>query len=708
MRRRFAPALALLAAAACAGAGGAPPADDGPAAYDVRILRDTWGVPHVFGRRDVDVAFGIAWAHAEDDFETTQVSLLAARGRLAALRGRGAAVNDFLVAWLRLPEAVEAAWTRELSPATRALAEAYADGLNRYAAAHPDEVLPGVLPVRGQDLAAGFAHKNALFILGDDLRALFDETRAPGARPSAEARAWSAASAGSNAFAVGPRRSADGRTRLAVNSHQPWEGPVAWYEAHLKSDEGWEAVGGLFPGSPVILHGHNRQLGWAHTVNKPDLVDVYRLELDPADPDRYRFDGEWRQLERRDVPIRVKLLGPLAWTFHREALWSVHGPVLRRADGAWAVRFAGMGEAGQLEQTYAMNRARSLGEWLRAMDQNRIAMFNTAYADREGNVYYVYNAKLPRRPAGFDWSGVLPGDTSAALWREYLPFSELPQVLNPPSGFVQNCNSTPFRTTDGRGNPRPEEFDPSLGIETQMTNRALRALEVYGADPSIGADEFEAYKFDVAYSRESDVARWLREIAAAPPPDDALAREAQARLARWDLRADPDNPNAALAILTLSPLFEAQREGRPLPDPLAQLGRAARTLRRHHGRLDPPWSEVNRLRRGATDLGLGGAPDVLHAVYGRGPEDGRLVGMAGDSYVLLVEFGPDGVRSKSIHQYGSATDDPRSPHYADQAPLFARRTLKPVWLDEPEIRAHLEREYRPGSEGREEGRSYFD
>jgi penicillin amidase/acyl-homoserine-lactone acylase len=188
----------------------------------------------------------------------------------------------------------------------------------------------------------------------------------------------------------------------------------------------------------------------------------------------------------------------------------------------------------------------------------------------------------------------------------------------------------------------------------------------------------------------------VREIAQATPPDDALARAAQEQLARFDLGAEPDHPGTALAVLALSPLFEAQRDGKPLPSPLSALADAARVLQRRHGRLDPPWREVNRLRRGEVDLGLGGGPDVLHAVYGR-PEDGRLIGTAGDSYVLLVDFGPDGVRSRSIHQYGSATDDPSSPHYADQAPLFAARTLKPVWLDEAEIRAHLEREYRPGA-----------
>jgi penicillin amidase/acyl-homoserine-lactone acylase len=671
-----------------------------PQRYRVRILRDSWGVPHIFGIRDADAVYGLAWAHAEDDFETIQISLLASRGQLASVLGREGAKNDYLVHWLRIPETVERGWERDLTPAARALAEAYAAGINAYAARHRGEVLPGLLPVTGLDLVAGFVHKNGLFLLESTLRVLFDPVR------PIEHADWKASAAreaalplGSNAFAVGPSRSADGHTRLAVNSHQPWEGPVAWYEAHLHSDEGWDAAGGVFPGSPVILHGHNRHLGWAHTVNRPDLVDLYRLDVDPDDADRYRFDETWLRLERRDRPIRVKLFGGLTWTFHREALWSVHGPVVRRHDGTFAVRYGGMGEAGQLDQVYRMNKARDFDEWLAAMRRGAIAMFNTVYADQAGNLYYVYNARIPRRPPGFDWAGVVPGDRSETLWSEYLPYDRLPQVRNPQSGFLQNCNSTPFRTTSGAENPNPADHPARRGIETRMTNRAWRALELLGGDAPIGAESFESVKWDMSYSPRSGAGAWLDRILSAPPSDDPTLRRAREHLAGWDLSTHPDSTGAALGVLSLKPFLEARRAGRPPPDPLEALREAARSLMDHHGRLEVPWREVNRLRRGELDLGLGGGPDVLRAVYGSGPEQGRLVGKGGDSYVLLVDWGPDGVRSRSIHQYGSATLDADSPHYADQAPLFSQRKLKPVWLDEAEIRAHLEREYRPPQPG---------
>jgi acyl-homoserine-lactone acylase len=656
--------------------------------YDVRILRDTWGVPHVFGRTDPDVAYGLAWANAEDDFRTIQGSLAAARGRLAAVLGPAGAPNDYLVQLLRIDEVVSAGYDRDLSPETRALCEAYAEGLNHYAALHPDAALARLYPVRGRDVVAGFVHKTPLFFgLDRVLRGLLEPTPPPAA----------AAPAGSNTFAVAPRRSTDGFTRLAVNSHQPWAGPVAWYEAHLHSETGWDAVGGLFPGVPVILHGHNRNLGWAHTVNRPDLVDVYALEMNPANPNQYRLDGAWRDLEVRTAAIRVKLLGPLTWTAHREAPWSVHGPVVRGPRGVFAIRIAGYGDVRAVEQWYRMNRATRFEEWLEAMRMGAIPMFNVGYADREGHVYYVYNARLPLRAEGYDWSGIVPGNTSRTLWTEYLPFDRLPQVADPPSGFIQNCNSTPFRTTVGPGNPDPASFAPSFGIETRMTNRALRALELLGGDEQVSREEFDRYKFDVTYSSASALARRLAQLRGAPAPADPLARQALDLLRGWDRTAARESRAAALALLALAPTDDNDG-GTPSTAALVErVGESARRLQARFGRIDVPWPDVLRLRHGPVDLGLFGGPDLLHAVYGRPARDGRIVGVAGDSYVLLVEWDGNGrVSSRSIQPYGSATLDERSPHYADQARLFAAGGLKRVWLDEAEIRAHLEREYRPG------------
>jgi acyl-homoserine-lactone acylase len=675
------------------------------AAYDVRILRDEWGVPHVFGATDADVAYGLAYAHSEDDFLTIQQSLLAARGNLASVYGIDAAANDYMVHLLRIWDVVERNYATGLSPQVQALCEAYADGLNHYAALHPGEALPGLFPVSAKDVVAGSVHKSPLFFgLENSLAELFEAERA---RPlSTQASAQQPApfdtqeqSRGSNAFAVSPRRSSGGQTFLAVNSHQPWEGPVTWYEAHLHSQEGWDAVGGLFPGVPVVVHGHNRDLGWAFTVNKPDLVDVYVLDIHPDNPNQYRFDGQWRDLEVRIASIRVRLLGRLRWTVEREVLWSVYGPVVRQPHGTYAVRYAGYGEVSIYEQLYRMNKARTFEEWQAALRQPGLASFNVVYADRKGTIYYLHNGLLPIRVEGYDWAQYLPGDTSDTLWNDYLPFDQLPQVLNPASGFVQNCNSTPFGTTLGPENPLPEDYSPTLGIEATMTNRALRALELFGGDTLITEEEFQAYKYDMLYSADGDMPTYLQALLETPLSEDPDVQIARELLNTWDLRADPENRAMGLVVWTLQSLGFPE-PGELEPAALAEaFAETIRTFKAAHGRVDVPWSEINRLQRGDTDLGLGGGPDLLHAVIGQMTEEGRLRGRAGDSYVLLVTWDANGgVRSRSIHQYGSATLDANSPHYADQAPLFVQRQLKPVWLDEADIRAHLEEEYRPGEE----------
>jgi penicillin amidase/acyl-homoserine-lactone acylase len=695
-RRRRGPLGAASLAAAAAGLAllpGAPPRLD-PAAlesgrdYEVRVLRDEWGVPHVLGASDPDVAFGLAWAHAEDDFDTIQLAALAARGQLAAELGPEAAPNDYLARLMRVREQAEAGWTR-LAPETRALCEAWADGLNRYAARHPEEARARLFPVRGLDVVAGFVHKLPLFYgLDRALGALLEpgEAKPPPTR-------------GSNAFAVAPGRSADGWTRLVINSHQPWEGPVAWYEAHLRSDTGWETAGGLFPGTPLVLHGHNRQLGWAHTVNEPDLIDVFELELDPDDPDRYRFDGEWRRLERGEAAIELRLFGPFTWTVRRELLWSVHGPVLHTPRGRFAVRVAGGEAALAVEQWYRMNRARSLEEWKAAMRMLAVPMFHTVYADAAGRIGYVYNARLPLREPGVDPGGVLPGDTSRALWSEVLPWDRLPRVESPASGFVQNANSTPFRTTRGRGNPEPGAEAAWAGIETHLTNRARRLLARLGDDPAVSRAELEAIKLDVTYAPGSAIARRIEELAAVePPPERPRLRRALRVLRSWNRRAGRESRAAALALLSLSPDHRDRPFDGPLPELLDRVEAAAERLERDFGRIDVAWGEVLRVRRGREDRALDGGPDLLRAVYARDAPDGRRVGEAGDSYVLLVEWSPTGeLRSHSVSVYGSAVARPRSRHYADQTPLFAAGRLKRLWLDEQEIRAHLEREYQPGA-----------
>ncbi len=690
-----------------------------PGTYDTTILRDEWGVPHIFGQTDADAAYGLAFAHAEDDFVTIQDTLLAANQLAGRVHGRDAAPIDYFVHLLRIWDTVNAHYD-DIAAEDRAILQAYADGINHYAALHEDEVLTADLfPLTGEDIAAANMLVVPVFFgLDTAVGDLFAEEqgsrgaegqggRGVSGLPCSSSPLPPCSQYGSNVFAVSPARSANGETLLAVNSHQPWSGPAAWYEVHLHSEEGLNMIGGLFPGSPLVILGHNEHLGWSFTVNHPDLVDTYRLEINPDNPDQYRFDGEWLDLDVREVTLWVQIVGRLVIPVRQETLWSVYGPTVRQDHGTYALRYASMGDVNLLTQFRRMNKATSFSEWQTAMREGGLPMFNTGYADESGNIYYVYNAKLPLRAEGYDWQGILPGNTSETLWTEYLPFDELPQVLNPGSGFVQNANSTPFQTTIGPENPVAADYSSVFGIETFMTNRALQLLDLFAADESITPEEFNTIKYNMGYHPDSDVARVAALLAANPPSGDENVAVAADLLANWDLQTTPESEATAVIVMTFYYLNESDAVDlspsrlvdTEIPLDVAQDAflQAVNWLVEHFGRVDVPWQEVNRLVRGSVDVGLGGGPDIVHAVYGQLQDDGRLHGFVGDSYVMLVQWGADGrLTSQSIHQFGSATSHPESPHYADQAPLFANRQLKPVWLTEADIRAHLEREYRPG------------
>jgi penicillin amidase/acyl-homoserine-lactone acylase len=656
--------------------------------YDARIQRDDFGVPHISGARDVDVAFGLGFAHSEDDFATLADVVMGVRGTLAEIKGRDAVVGDYLVRLLRVWEAVDAAYESDLPRDVRNILDAYAAGVNLYAIEHPHAVPTTMLPVTGRDVAAGFAFRTPFFYgLDKPLRQL---SNAAPASPASQPK-------GSNGVAIAPSRSADGATRLLVNSHQPYTGPVAWWEAVLESDEGWHVAGGFFPGSPFMLHGHNAHLGWANTVNNPDLIDIYELETRPDKPGQYRLDGAWRPFEKTVAKLPVRVFGPFTWTVKRDVLYSAHGPVMVTPNGTFALRFPGMGEMRVPAQYYRLNKARDLAEWQAAMTMLALPSINFIYADEKGNIGYVYNARFPVRVAGVDWSKTLPGDRSDLIWTKTVPFANVPQLWNPKSGFLFNANNTPLRATEPAEDIAPGSISPLLGIQTNMTNRAYRVLETFGADPSITAEEFTVYKYDLAYSSQSVMAARVRELLALDAKGNADMVAAQNLLAAWDLRTNIDNRRAALAVLTIAPIVRAIDRGETPSNLRAAFEQTIASLKTHFGRLDPRWGEVNRLRRGKLDLALDGGPDILRAVYGTPQADGTLTGANGDTLIMFVEWDRTGkLSSRSIHQFGAATLDATSPHYADQAPLFASMKTKPVWFTRAELAGHVQRDYRPG------------
>ncbi len=667
------------------------PDPDPAVAHDARIRRDTFGVPHIDGATDADVAYGLAYAESEDDFHTIEELLAAIRGRSAALTGADGAKIDF-VGKLIDAEGQARRGYATLSPATRAVVEAYAAGLNRYAATHPGEVrLHRLFPATGRDIVAGFALRSPFFFgLDRTLGALADDTLPPRDGSPASER-------GSNAFAVAGRRSSDGVTRLISNSHQPWTGGVAWYEIVLRSAAGWHFAGATFPGAPFGLLGHNDTLGWTNTVNRGDLIDTYQLVLD-GDGTHYRYDGQWLPLETHRVWLHVRV-GPFVLPIPKMIARSRQGPVVTNKLGAFAVRYAGFGDVRQVEQYYRLDRARDLAEWRRVMAMHAVPATNFVYADAAGHIAYIYNERFPHRVAGFDWRGVLPGDTSRDVWTTYEPASADPTYVDPPSGWLANSNNTPFVATAAGDNLDPSAFSPLLGIETYMTNRSLRFRDRFAAlgSAKIGRDDLLAIKFDKSYSHDGWAGVWLARVLAVESKGDRDVAAAQALLRTWDWKLDGVSRADAVAMVVLSASSGQGYRGDALPDAATKLRDSVAWLMAHAHRLDPPLTDIQRIVRGTADVPVTGGPDALRAIYTHADDGtGKRVGYDGDSFVMLVEWGPGGtVRSQSIQPFGAAIERPGSRHYSDQTALFAAEKWKPVWFDDAALAGHVERDYRP-------------
>ena len=686
--------------------------------YTADIMRDEFGVPHIHGKTDADVAFGVAYAHSEDDFSTLQDVVALTRGRYGAIAGEDGAGVDFAYHWLGARKTAHDHYG-ELPGDVRAVLDAYASGLNRFAAQHPGEVkLARLFPVNGEDIATGFALRQPFFfgldrVLGPLAKgepmlpehgpsltsaALPDGAHSGGDRvlpepamPLPLPMGQTAENSGSNAFAISPQRAGDGVTRLFSNSHQPYRGGVAWYELVIDSDAGWHFAGATFPGSPYPFLGHNENLGWTNTVNRADLIDLYKLEVD-GDASHYKLDGRWQALGKQRVWLPVRF-GPLVLPIPRDVWRSAHGPALVTPRGAFAVRYAGIDNIQSLEQYYRITKAQNFAQWQAAMALQGVPATNFIYADKAGNIGNWYNAKIPERKPGPDWRHAVSGSDSSLIWTRAIPFASYPHLINPVSGFLFNSNNTPLVAAGPGSELNPAQIPAIWGVETDLTNRSRRAVKLLSMPGPISRERLLAIKFDTGYERAGYVAFMLDGIAKLDLRGEPNLAKAQALLGHWDLMADGKGPADALAVMVLEQGMSTSYNLKPMPDLKVELAKAAAHLIKVFGRLDPPLGEVIRIRRGSVDLPNDGGGDTLRASTSWNTDpDGRLSIKHGDSFVMLIEWGKDGtVHSESIQPYGAATTRPDDPHYADQASLFVAHKFKPVWFTRADVAAHAVR-----------------
>ena len=598
-----------------------------------------------------------------------------------------------MVATMGIPDRARA-WYAAQTPEYRLALDAFAEGINAYARAHPDRIgdeVEGVLPVSAVDVLA-HVQRVVYFNFFSDPEGIATGLARPGS------------SAGSNAWAVGPSRSASGHPLLLANPHLPWSGPFTWYEAQLVGP-GVDAYGAALVGFPFLGIAFNDHLGWTHTVNTIDGADLY--ELTPAEGG-YLWNGGVRPFETREATLRVRQPDGSLREEKLTVRGSVHGPVLGERNGkALAYRVAGIEEPGMVEQYWRMARARTLAEFEAALGRLQLPMFTVMYADRAGNIMHVFNGRVPARSRGdwAFWSGAVRGDTSATLWTSTHPYRDLPRVLNPPGGWLQNANDPPWTTTFPRALSAASY--PAYMAPRGMALRPQRSAKLVMADSSITLEEMIAYKHS---TRVEAADRLLDGLVAEAQKGGGTARRAAGVLAAWDRNADAGSRGAVLFQRWLSEYAARRasgslyavpwREDEPLATPhgladpaaaVAALEAAADSVQKAYGSLDVALGEVSRLRRDSVDLPASGGPDelgVFRALWSAPAGGGRVQAYGGDSYVAAVEFSTP-VRARVLLTYGNASQ-PGSPHRVDQLPLFAGKELRPAWRTRAEVEANLE------------------
>lgn len=657
----------------------------------VTIARDSFGVPHIFAKTDPEVSYGLAWAHAEDDFKSLQQMALPSKGLTGRVMGKKGAAADFAFAFYRCREVTEQKW-QTLSPDFLRLIEGYVQGLNDYAKAHPEEVLhKRLFPITTREYIASSVLALTNFNGGGRaLASIFNN----GVEPPSDAD-----KKGSNAIAIHPARTNSGEAFLAINAHQPNEGPEAFYEAHVCSEENWNALGGLLAGGPCILHGVNETLGWAHTVNLCDRLDMYQLQMNPNNSNQYLFDGVWTGLERKTIKLRIK---GVPVPVKRELLWSKYGATMRNKQGVYSIRLGANMEIRPLEQWYRMNKARNFTEFYRAISMQGLSMFNIMYADRYDTIFYINNALMPVRDPSekYDWKGTLPGNTSQTLWTKFHDIRELPQYINPQSGYLFNTNHSPFLATGPTDNLQVSRFPRANGWETNHNNRSVRFLELMPENGKVDFDTFKRIKYDRQFPSKFQFPVGIDTLFMMAPSDypqyDTLLRN----LLQWDRKGVSESKGAAVFLLvyeTVNARLRTIRTPQLTRIDCESVLEAVRThMIDHFGTTDLALGDIQKLERGGKTFPGPGLPDLLSPEYGVPFKNGTRRITGGDAYVALVRFSKNGLPIIETSNTFGASSKSGSPHYTDQVPLFLEQRTKRMTLDKAEVLRTAVRTYHPG------------
>lgn len=658
----------------------------------IDIVRDSFGVPHIFAKTDAEVAYGLAWAHAEDDFESLQEVVLPARNMMGRVMGKKAVAGDYAFKLFRCMEITEERWNT-LSPGFIKIAEAYTQALNDFAKKYPGRVLhKKIFPITVKEYVASSVLALTVFNgVEGPLANIFNNRMIT--LPQMQDK-------GSNASVIHPSKTTTGEAFLLVNAHQPNTGPQAFYEAHVCSEEGWNALGGLLAGGPCILHGVNEYLGWAHTVNFCDRTDVFQLEMNPDNALQYKFDGQWVNLEKKKIKLRIKGI-PI--NIKRSVYWSKYGATMKNKQGFFSIRLGANMRIGALDQWYQMNKTKNFSEFYSVLSKQELSMFNITYADKHDTIFYINNALMPNRNElpGYRWTSTMPGNTSKTLWTQFRSISLLPQYINPPSGYLFNTNHSPFLATAATDNLDPKKFPITDGWERGHNNRSKRYLELMPADKKISIEDLKKIKFDRQLPNPLEYIYRIDTLLRLNPNDHPEYAELINTLRNWDKKGVPESKGAALFLLIYEYLKNSLRGQSPrqikTAEALAVLQHVKDYTTKHFGRTDITLGDLQKLVRGGQEWPLGGFPDLLSPQWTETQKNGTLKSIGGDGYIMFVRFPHNGLPViETVNMYG-ASAQPNDKHFADQVPLYLNQQTKPMTLDKKKVYEKAERIYHPGA-----------
>ncbi|MBN1651434.1 MAG: penicillin acylase family protein [Bacteroidales bacterium] len=692
-------------------------------AEQVTIIRDNWGIPHVYGKTDADAVFGLIYAQCEDDFNRVEVNYATALGRMAEYEGESAIYSDLRMKLYIDP--IDLKKEYENSPDwLKKLMHAFADGANYFLFTHP-EIKPKVITHFEPWMALAFSEGS---IGGDieqisvqDLASFYDADHPT--EMASVVRDEDEEPRGSNGFAIAPKNTENGHALFLINPHTSF---FFRPEVHVISEEGLNAYGAVTWGQFFVYQGFNDRCGWMHTSSKADVIDYYLETIVEKEGRKYyKYGNDLKPLIEKEITLKYKA-GDEMLEKVVTAFYTHHGPIIREEDGKWVSIRLMVEHVKALEQSYLRTKAKSYAEFYKTMELRTNSSNNTVYTDADGNIAYFHGNFMPIRNQKFDWSGRVDGSDPETDWKGLHTIEEMIHVLNPENGWIQNCNSTPF-TVAGKFSPNPADFPAYMapdfqnfrGIHAAMVLEDRKDFTIAKLRDAAYDSFLPAFAFYIPILME-DYAKWNRY----DPDIKKQLEEPIAVLKKWDCRFSVESIETSLAVywgqemlkmtrnVNIDPkqsVFDFLAEGLSSANRIKALHLAVEKLNTDFGTWKTAWGEINRYQRvngeivqpfndDLPSLPVGFASSRWGSLASFGsrtyPGTKRMYGTSGNSFVCIVEFG-DKITAKSSLA-GGQSSDPQSPHFDDQALMYTKGEFKDVLFYKDDIENKAERIYHPG------------